>query len=85
MDSNTLIASLKEALPGAQIESVPSVDLQTTMYVSREDVPELARALRDLGWNGFVQVLLFMALLLAGYVYVWRKGALDWGTDGSRS
>ena len=40
-----------------------------------------AMALRDLGWNGFVQVLLFMALLLAGYVYVWRKGALDWGAD----
>src|SRR5216117_835637 len=38
-----------------------------------------AMALRDLGWNGFVQVVLFMALLLAGYVYVWRKGALDWG------
>ena len=44
-----------------------------------------ARALRDLGWGGFVQVVLFMSLLLAGYVYVWRKGALDWGSDGSRS
>src|SRR5438128_3828209 len=42
-----------------------------------------AMALRDLGWNGFVQVLLFMLLLLAGYVYVWRKGALDWGTDNA--
>ena len=40
-----------------------------------------AMALRDLGWTGFVQVLLFMALLLAGYVYVWRKGALDWGDE----
>src|SRR5690242_9000021 len=40
-----------------------------------------AMALRDLGWAGFVQVLLFMALLLAGYVYVWRKGALDWGSE----
>src|SRR5712671_1470993 len=40
-----------------------------------------AMALRDLGWNGFMQVLLFMTLLLAGYVYVWRKGALDWGHD----
>ena len=40
-----------------------------------------AMALRDLGWNGFVQVLLFMVLLLAGYVYVWRKGALDWGSE----
>ena len=40
-----------------------------------------AMALRDLGWGGFVQVLLFMALLLAGYTYVWRKGALDWGSE----
>ena len=40
-----------------------------------------ALALRDLGWTGFVQVVLFMALLLAGYIYVWRKGALDWGVD----
>jgi len=40
-----------------------------------------AMALRDLGWPGFVQVVLFMALLLAGYVYVWRKGALDWGNE----
>ena len=40
-----------------------------------------AMALRDLGWNGFVQVVLFMALLLTGYLYVWRKGALDWGNE----
>jgi NADH-quinone oxidoreductase subunit A len=38
-----------------------------------------AMALRQLGWAGFVQVTLFMALLLTGYIYVWRKGALDWG------
>src|SRR5437879_8421759 len=38
-----------------------------------------AMALRDLGWPGFIQVVLFVLLLLAGYVYVWRKGALDWG------
>ena len=40
-----------------------------------------AMALRDLGWTGFVQVVVFMALLLAGYIYVWRKGALDWGNE----
>src|SRR6476620_3028396 len=40
-----------------------------------------AMALRELGWAGFVQVVLFMAVLLAGYVYVWRKGALDWGEE----
>ena len=40
-----------------------------------------AMALRDLGWPGLLQVVVFMALLLAGYVYVWRKGALDWGSE----
>jgi NADH-quinone oxidoreductase subunit A len=42
-----------------------------------------AMALRDLGWPGLVQIVLFMLLLLAGYVYVWRKGAFDWGTASS--
>jgi NADH-quinone oxidoreductase subunit A len=42
-----------------------------------------AMALRDLGWNGFVQVVLFMVLLLFGYIYVWRKGVLDWGGDAA--
>jgi NADH-quinone oxidoreductase subunit A len=40
-----------------------------------------ALALRDLGWNGFIQVVLFMGLLLFGYVYVWRKGVLDWSAE----
>jgi NADH-quinone oxidoreductase subunit A len=40
-----------------------------------------ALALRDLGWAGFFQVVLFMVLLLFGYIYVWRKGALNWGLD----
>ncbi len=37
-----------------------------------------ALALRDLGWSGYLQVVLFTAVLCAGYVYVWKKGALDW-------
>jgi NADH-quinone oxidoreductase subunit A len=40
-----------------------------------------AMALRDLGWTGLVQVLVFFAILLTGYVYVWRKGVLDWGHE----
>ena len=47
MDADTLVASLQGAVPEAQIERVPSRDLQTTVYVSREAVPALARALRD--------------------------------------
>lgn len=37
-----------------------------------------AVAIRDLKWVGFAQVLVFFAVLLAGYVYVWKKGALNW-------
>jgi NADH-quinone oxidoreductase subunit A len=40
-----------------------------------------AMALRDLGWLGFFQVLVFFALLLTGFIYVWRKGVLDWGSQ----
>jgi len=39
-----------------------------------------AMALGDLRWTGFVQVVVFFALLFSGYVYVWRKGVFDWGT-----
>jgi NADH-quinone oxidoreductase subunit A len=38
-------------------------------------------ALRELRWTGFFQLLVFFAILLAGYVYVWRKGVLDWGRE----
>jgi NADH-quinone oxidoreductase subunit A len=38
-----------------------------------------AVALRDLGWPGFVQLVTFFLVLTVGYVYVWRKGVLDWG------
>jgi NADH-quinone oxidoreductase subunit A len=37
-----------------------------------------AMALRALGWPGLLQIVLFFLILLAGYVYIWRKGALDW-------
>ncbi|MCA1583677.1 MAG: NADH-quinone oxidoreductase subunit A [Acidobacteria bacterium] len=40
-----------------------------------------AMALRDLGWSGFVQIFVFFAILLVGYVYIWRKGTLDWGPE----
>jgi NADH-quinone oxidoreductase subunit A len=40
-----------------------------------------ALALRGLGWAGYVQVVLFTAVLCAGYVFVWKKGALDWSQN----
>lgn len=33
---------------------------------------------RALGWNGFGEVLLFVAFFLAGFIYIIKKGALRW-------
>ena len=33
---------------------------------------------RDLGWEGFMAVLLFVGLFLAGFIYIFKKGALKW-------
>jgi len=47
MDAETLVATLQAAVPEAEIAPAPGIDLQTTIYVSRDEVPALARALRD--------------------------------------
>lgn len=33
---------------------------------------------KSLKWFGFVEMFLYIAILLAGYIYIWKKGALDW-------
>ena len=33
---------------------------------------------RDLGWDGFKAVVLFVALFVAGLIYIFKKGALKW-------
>ena len=38
----------------------------------------LAVILERLGWFAFVELLFFVAILVVAYVYVWRKGALEW-------
>jgi NADH-quinone oxidoreductase subunit C len=47
MDATALLALVQESVPGAQVEAVPGVDPQLTVYVSRDDLPAVARALRD--------------------------------------
>ncbi len=36
-----------------------------------------AVALRELGWPGYIEILVFIGVLLAGLVYLWRIGALE--------
>jgi NADH-quinone oxidoreductase subunit A len=38
----------------------------------------LAVVLERLGWFGVTELLVFVAILAVAYVYIWRKGALEW-------
>jgi NADH-quinone oxidoreductase subunit A len=33
---------------------------------------------RWLGWFGLVEMLIFVAILVVGYVYIWKRGAFQW-------
>jgi len=33
---------------------------------------------RELGLFGFIEMLVFIAILLVGFLYIWKKGALQW-------
>ncbi len=33
---------------------------------------------KSLRWSGFIEMSLYIGVLLAGYIYLWKKGALDW-------
>ena len=33
---------------------------------------------KSLGWAGFTEVLLFIGFFLVGFIYIWKKGALNW-------
>jgi NADH-quinone oxidoreductase subunit A len=41
-----------------------------------------AVAARQAGWAGYIEVLIFIGILGAALVYLWRIGALDWGAMG---
>ena len=38
----------------------------------------LAVVLHQLAWFGFFELLFFVLILAVAYVYIWRKGALEW-------
>ena len=33
---------------------------------------------RSLGWFGFAEMLVFLGVLMLGFLYIWRKGGLQW-------
>ena len=41
-------------------------------------------ALKESGWSGFIEALIFISVLLATLIYLWALGALDWRTRRQR-
>jgi NADH-quinone oxidoreductase subunit A len=43
-----------------------------------------AVAVRQAGWPGFIEISVFIFILLVALFYLWRIGALDWRTQTQR-
>ena len=37
-----------------------------------------AVVLEDIGWFGFIGMMVFLGILVIGFIYEWKKGALEW-------
>lgn len=44
-----------------------------------------AVVIRELGWAGYCEILIFIGVLIIALVYLWRLGALDWGPTRLRN
>lgn len=40
-----------------------------------------AIAWREAGWLGYLEIVIFIGILVAALIYIWRAGALDWGSS----
>ena len=47
-------------------------DLETAFFVP------WAVVLRKTGWFGFSAMMIFLGLLVIGFIYEWKRGALEW-------
>ncbi|GIW94792.1 MAG: hypothetical protein KatS3mg110_2833 [Pirellulaceae bacterium] len=45
---------------------------------TRELESKSRQALRDLAWTACTDILMFFGVLMVGFLYVWRRGDLDW-------
>ncbi len=44
-----------------------------------------AVALKEAGWAGYVEILVFIGVLVGALIYLWRTGALEWGSGRNRN
>jgi NADH-quinone oxidoreductase subunit A len=54
-------------------------DLETVLFLS------WAIAIREAGWTGYLEILVVSVILMAALAYLWKAGALDWGSAGRKS
>lgn len=33
---------------------------------------------KEMHWQGFIAVVIFITFFMLGFIYIWKKGALDW-------
>lgn len=43
-----------------------------------------AIAFRQLGWAGYIAIIIFISVLMLTLVYLWRMGALEWGRRSTK-
>ena len=53
-------------------------DLEVAFLVPWASIFKEIVATESVRWFGFIEMLVFLAILLVGFVYAWAKGALDW-------
>ena len=39
---------------------------------------DVEKRLNELGWFGVISMSIFLLILVVGFVYEWKKGALEW-------
>ncbi len=44
-----------------------------------------AVAAEEAGWLGYAEILVFVGVLVAAWAYLWRVGALEWGSSRRRA
>ncbi len=43
-----------------------------------------AVCVKEVGWAAFAEITIFITVLLAGLIYLWRAGGLDWAPEARR-
>ncbi len=44
-----------------------------------------AVSVQENGWPGYIEMLIFIGILTAALIYIWKLGALEWGAFVKRS